>query len=189
MKKSAVIFLVLAFIQFITVPAFTSDARTSDPVDSTVQEFSLKTDYSAQINMKKAFFSMNESWAKESGLIQEEAEEMSLEEEISSLKKKKSGYLIGSIALFAAAGVSVWRFTEVEPTKGQEAGGGEAEGERSSTTGMGKMIWVVLGAVSAAVGVALMSNYSKTNKAIKAKEKELESLSRAQQKLAQALGK
>jgi hypothetical protein len=184
MKKSAVIFLVLAFIQFITVPAFTS----SVPDHSTVKEFSLKTDYSSQINMKKAFFAMGESWAKEAGLMQESAEEMSLEEEVASLKKKRTGFLIGGIALFAAAGVCVWRFTEVEP-KQAERPGLEGSGGGKGTIGMGKVIWIALGAISGAVGVALMSNYSKTNKAIKAKEKELESLSQAQQKLAQALNK
>lgn len=187
MKKSAVIFLVLAFIQFITVPAFTS----SVPDHSTVKEFSLKTDYSSQINMKKAFFAMGESWAKEAGLMQESAEEMSLEEEVASLKKKRTGFLWGSIGLFAGAGVCVWRFTQVEPGESERPGVGEEElpEREKGSISMGKMIWAVLGAISAAVGVALMSNYSKTNKAIKAKEKELESLSRAQQKLAQALNK
>lgn len=189
MKKSAVIFLVLAFIQFITVPAFTSDAPKYDSTQSTVQQFSLKTDYSSRINLKKALFSTSESWFKEAGLIQEEAEEMSLEEEIASLKKKRTGYLLGGIGLFAAAGVCIWRLTEVEPKKGTRAGAGETEGERSSTTGMGKIIWGVLAAISGAIGVALISNYSKTNKAIKAKEKELESLSRTQQRLAKALNK
>ncbi|MFO7981598.1 MAG: hypothetical protein R6V00_12335 [Candidatus Aminicenantes bacterium] len=188
MKKSAVIFFVLAFIQFITVPAFTSGVRLTDSDHSTVKEFSLKTDYSSQINMKKAFFAMGESWAKEAGLIQESAEGMSLEEEIASLKKKRTGFLLGSIALFAAAGVCVWRFTEVEPTQAERPGI-EGSGGGEGTIGMGKVIWVTLGAISGAIGVVLISNYSKTNKAIKAKEKELESLSQAQQKLAQALNK
>jgi len=182
MKKSAVIFLVVAFIQFITVPAFTSNTRISDSNQSSVQQFSLKTDYSSRINLKKALFS--KTWIKEAGLMQETEEE-----DIATLKKRKTGFLIGGIGLFAAAGLCVWRFTEVDPKKGQEAGAGEAEGERSSTTGMGKMIWAVLGVISAAIGVALIINYSKTNKAIKAKEKELESLSRAQQRLAEALNK
>jgi len=189
MKKSAVIFLVLAFIQFITVPAFTANSRVSDSDHSTVQEFSLKTDYTSRANMKGLLFSVSEAWINNASSIQEASEEMSLEEEIKSLKKKRSGYLIGSIALFGVAAGSVYQFTQVESKRGGRAGAGKTEGESGANVGMGKMIWVVLGAISAAVGVALISNYSKTNKAIKAKEKELESLSRAQQKLARALNK
>ncbi|MBD3414932.1 MAG: hypothetical protein GF421_10940 [Candidatus Aminicenantes bacterium] len=189
MKKSVVIFLVFAFVQFITVPILATDSRSVQSDRIVAQEFSLKTDYTSRINMKDALFSMSEKWVKDAFSMQETSEDMSLQEEIKSLKKKRSGYLIGSIALFAAAGVSVWRFTEVEPKKGTRAGAGETEGTRSTTTGMGKMTWVLLGAISAAVGVALISNYSKTNKEIKAKQKEMESLSRAQQRLARALSR
>ncbi|MFW6123613.1 MAG: hypothetical protein ACOC5G_00155 [Acidobacteriota bacterium] len=191
MKKSAVVFLVVAFIQFITVPAFSNNSRVPDYDQSTVQEFSLKTDYSSQINLKNALFSMSESWIKESGLIQESAEEMSLKEEIKSLKKKRSGFLLGSIGLFAASGICVWRFTEVKPGESERPGVGEEElpEREEGSISMGKVIWITLSAISAAIGVALLTNYSKTSKEIKAKEKELENLAEAQQKLAQVMKK
>jgi hypothetical protein len=186
MKKSVVIFLLLAFVQFISVFAFSTDSIQLNYESSTVQKFSLKTDYTSRINMKNALFSVRESDVKEAVLIQESAEAMSLEEEIKSLKKKRSGYLFGSIGLFAAAGLCFWRFTEVEPKKAERPGL-EGSGGEAGTPGMGKMMWMGLGAVSAAMGVLLVSSYSKTSKAVKAKQKELENLYQAQQKLAQAL--
>ncbi len=189
MKKSTVIFLVASFVQFITVSAFATNSHSLDKDSSMVEEFSLKTDYTSRINMKEALFSVNKPEAGAMILIQENAEAMSLEEEIKSLKKKRTGYLVGAVGLLGLAGFSIYQFTQVEPTKGAHAGAGEAEGETSSTTGMGKMVWVTLGAISGAIGAVLISSYSKTNKEIKAKEKELENLSQAQERLARALSK
>ncbi|HHF51555.1 MAG TPA: hypothetical protein ENL46_02565 [Candidatus Aminicenantes bacterium] len=189
MKKTAVIFLVLAFVQFITIPAFSTDSHLPDTDSSTVQEFSLKTDYTSRANMRAVLFPSGVSLAEEAAFPQETSEEMTIEEDITSLKKKKTGYLLGGIGLIAAGGVCFYQFTQVESEKGAYAGAGETVGERSSTTGGGKAVWVALGAVSAAIGVALISQYSKTNKAIKAKEKELENLSQAQQRLAQAVSR
>ena len=190
MKKSVVIFLVFAFIQFITIPVFSTDTRLSDTNSITVQEFSLKTDYTNRANMKAVFFSLSGSLAEGTAFVQEASEEMSLEEEVSSLKKKRTGYLLGSIGLIAAGGICIYQYTQVDPEKGIRAGdAGEDQGERSSTSSGGKAVWIALGAVSVAIGAALISQYSKTNKTIKAKEKELENLSQAQQRLAQALSR
>jgi len=190
MKKTAVIFLVFAFVQFITIPVFSTDSHLSDTDSVTVQEFSLKTDYTNRANMRAVFFPMKGFLLEGTAFTQEASEEMSLKEEVNSLKKKRTGYLLGSIGLIAAGGLCIYQYTQVEPEKGIRAGdAGEDTGERSSTSSGGKAVWIALGAVSVAISVALISQYSKTNKAIKAKEKELENLSQVQERLAQAVSR
>jgi hypothetical protein len=190
MKKSAVIFLVFAFVQFITIPVFSTDAHLSDTDSITVQEFSLKTDYTKRANMRAVFFPVSGSLVEGPAFTQEAAEAVSPDEEIRALKKKRTGYLLGSIGLIAAGGLCIYQYTQVEPEKGNLAGdAGEDTGQRSSTSSGGQAVWIALGAVSIAVGAALIGQYSKTNKAVKAKEKELENLSQAQQRLAQVVSR
>ncbi len=188
MKKSAVIFLVFAFVQFITIPAFSTDTYQSDNDSVTVQEFSLKTDYTNRANMRAVFFPLSGSFLEGMAFTQEAAEDISLDEEIRSLKKKKTGYLLGSIGLIAAGGLCFYQYTQSESKQGERPGVSEGGG-RSSVSSGGGAGWIALGAVSVAIGAALISQYSKTNKAIKAKEKELENLSQAQQRLAQAVNR
>ncbi len=188
MKKSAVIFLVFAFIQFITIPAFSTDSNLSDNDSVTAQEFSLKTDYTKRANMRAVFFPLSGSLADGTAFTQEAAEETSPDEEIRSLKKKKTGYLLGALGLIAVGGFCIYHSTQVESKKGERPGVSEG-GERSSVSTGSKTLWIALGAVSIAIGAALIGQYSKTNKAIKAKEKELENLSQAQQRLAQAVSR
>jgi hypothetical protein len=188
MKKSAVIFLVIAFVQFITIPVFATDSNLSDNDNVRAREFSLKTDYTKRANMRAVFFPLSGSLADGTAFAQEAAEETSPDEEIRSLKKKKTGYLIGSIALLAVGGLCIYQYTQVDAKRGERPG--VSEGGESGSVSFGvQALWIALGAVSIAIGAALIAQYAKTNKAIKAREKELENLSRAQQRLAQAVNR
>ncbi len=188
MKKSAVIFLVFAFVQFITIPMFSTDSHLSDTDSVTVKEFSLKTDYTNRASMRAVFFPVSGSLVDGTAYAQEAAEAVSPEEEIRSLKKKRTGYLLGSIGLIAVGGLSIYQSTQIESKRGERPGVSEG-GEAGSVSHGPQSLWIALGAVSVAIGAALISQYSKTNKAIKAKEKELENLSQAQQRLAQAVSR
>jgi len=188
MKKCAVVFLVFAFVQFITIPAFSTDTNLSDTDSATVQEFSLKTDYAKRANMRAVFYPLSGSLAGGTVFTQEAAEAVSPEEEIRSLKKKKTGYLLGSIGLFAVGGLSIYQSTQIESKRGERPGVSEG-GEAGSVSHGPQSLWIALGAISIAIGAALISQYSKTNKAIKAKEKELENLSQVQERLAQAVSR
>jgi len=183
MKKISASYLIVTFVLFITANVYSTEKalkhfKYSKPSPFSIskfnEEFSLKKNYEIEIKkINHPFFEL-EKLGKELNLQQvgHDPRIDFLQIEIKKLKKKKTGYLIGSIAFAGLGGFLIYKYATYEAQEGQI--------RTRAFVGRRRFTFPIL--TSLGISAVLLNGSIQARKKIKSYEIELKKLSDAEKK-------
>ena len=179
MRKHIAAISLLAFVLFISAPAYANDSSQANfSLSKNNEGFSLSKTYEVTFSS----IELNNTELREAVLsFQDTQKAESIQAEIKHLKKRRTTNILTTVGLVALGTFLVYEWDRYSTAvRESQEGGTQIVDEGRSNTSFGKGLRLGGAVLSYIISVVLISDTIKKNKAIKQYKKELEALAEAQ---------
>ena len=178
MRKQVAVICLLAFVLFISAPAYANDSSVDFSLSKNNEGFSLSETYEVTFSS----IELSNTELREAMLsFQDTQKAESIQAEINHLKKRKTTNILVTTGLVLVGSWLLYEGINFEQStrESQEGETQEVEGGASNTS-VGKGVRIGAGLLSYVISIVLISDTIKKKKAIKQYKKELDALAEAQ---------